>query len=144
MIVHKVVWLVYRILSFTVRAHATLRRIQTLNGLSIVFYRSQSAHTRRSDVYKTLMASPSYFIVLTRDAPTYTSTTDKCGARSGSPQLNMKYNTPIQVCYSLIIHVHHSRFPANKHVHETHPSHNTTNKLQYLILYCIVHRLPYY
>ena len=44
-------WLVHRILSFTVRAHVTLRRIQNLNGLSIVFYRSQSAHMRRSDVY---------------------------------------------------------------------------------------------
>ena len=44
-------WLVHRILSFTVRAHATLRRIQNLNGLSIVFYRLHSAHTRRSDVY---------------------------------------------------------------------------------------------
>ena len=44
-------WLLRRILSFTVRAHATLRRIQNLNGLSIVFYRSHSAHTRRSDVY---------------------------------------------------------------------------------------------
>ena len=44
-------WLVYRILSFTLRAYATLRRIQNLNGLTIVFYRSHSAHTRRSDVY---------------------------------------------------------------------------------------------
>ena len=43
-------WLVHRILSFTLRAHATLRRIQNLNGLSIVFYRSDSAHTRPSDV----------------------------------------------------------------------------------------------
>ena len=47
----KLEWLVHRILSFTVRAHATLRRIQNLNGLSIVFYRLHSAHTRRSDVY---------------------------------------------------------------------------------------------
>ena len=61
---------------------------QNLNGLSIIFYRSHSAHMRRSDVYKTRMACPSYFIVRTlrtHDAPTYTSTTDKCGARSGSP-----------------------------------------------------------
>ena len=86
----KLEWLVHRILSFTLRAHTTLRRIQNLNGLSIVFYCSHSVHTRRSDVYKTWMACPSYFIVhtpVTRDTPTYTSTTDKCGARSGLPQL---------------------------------------------------------
>ena len=44
-------WLLHRLLSFTVRAHTTLRRIQNLNGLSIIFYRSHSAHTQRSDVY---------------------------------------------------------------------------------------------
>ena len=44
-------------------------------GLSIVFYRSQSMHTQHSNVYKTWMACPSYFIVhslCTRDAPTHT------------------------------------------------------------------------
>ena len=42
----KLEWLVHRILSFTLCAHATLRRIQNLNGLSIVFYRSQSTLRR--------------------------------------------------------------------------------------------------
>ena len=44
-------------------------------GLSIVFYRGQSVHTRRSDVYKTWMTCPSYFIVHsspTCDTPMYT------------------------------------------------------------------------
>ena len=45
----KLEWLVHHILSFTVRAHTMLRRIQNLNGLSIVFYRSQSVHVRRSE-----------------------------------------------------------------------------------------------
>ena len=65
----KLEWLVHRILSFTVRAHATTRRIQNLNGLSIVFYRSQSMHTQR---------------------PNVCTTTDKCGACSGSPRLCAK------------------------------------------------------
>ena len=47
----KLKWLIHRILSFILRAHATLQRMQNLNGLSIVFYRSHSAHTQRSDVY---------------------------------------------------------------------------------------------
>ena len=74
---------------------------QKLYGLSIVFYRSQSAHMRRSATYKTSMACPSYFIVhtpRTRDAPTYTSTTDKCGARSGSPQLTHAHHTLFEIC----------------------------------------------
>ena len=52
----------------TVRVHATTRCIQNLNGLSIVFYRSQSTHTQRPDVY---------------------ATTDKCGAHSGLPHLEV-------------------------------------------------------
>ena len=67
-------WLVHRILSFTLQAHAARRCIQNLNGLSIVFYCSNSAHTRPSDVYKTWMACPSYFIVQTphtRGPPMY-------------------------------------------------------------------------
>ena len=41
----KLEWIVHCILSFTVHAHATLRRIQNLNGLSIVFqYRSHFQH----------------------------------------------------------------------------------------------------
>ena len=43
-------WLVHHILSFTNRTHTTLRRIQNLNGLSIVFYCSQSVHMWHSDV----------------------------------------------------------------------------------------------
>ena len=53
-------------------------------------YRSHSAHIWRSDVYKTWMAFLSDFLFTLRaqcDAPTYTLTTDQCGARSGSPQL---------------------------------------------------------
>ena len=61
----KLEWLVHRTSSFTVRAHATLRRIQNLNALSIVFYHLQSVHTPHFDVY---------------------ATTTKCGAHSGSPQ----------------------------------------------------------
>ena len=46
----KLEWLVHRILLFTLHAHATLRSIQNLNRLSIVLYRSHSAHARPSDV----------------------------------------------------------------------------------------------
>ena len=46
----KLEWLVHRILSSTLQAHATLRRKQNLNGLSIVFYRSHSVHMQCSDV----------------------------------------------------------------------------------------------
>ena len=48
---------------------------KNLNGLSIIFYHSQSAHRQRSDVYKTLMDCQLYFIVynpLTRNATTCT------------------------------------------------------------------------
>ena len=92
-------WLVHHILLFTVRAHMTLQRIQNLNGLSIIYYRSQPgthnalmytklewlvyhilsftvrAHTWRSNTYKTWMVCSSYFIIhspRTHDAPTYT------------------------------------------------------------------------
>ena len=45
----KLEWPVHHnILSFTVRTHAMSQKI--LNGLSIVFYRPQSAHTQCSDV----------------------------------------------------------------------------------------------
>ena len=59
----KLEWLVHCILAFTVCAHATLRWIQNLNSLSIVFYCSQSAQTQRSSVYKTWMACSLYFVV---------------------------------------------------------------------------------
>ena len=71
------VWLVHCILSFTVHEHATLRRIQNLNGLFVIiiiyFYHSQSTCMQCSNIYKTWMACPSYFIIHnpnTRDAPT--------------------------------------------------------------------------
>ena len=44
-------------------------------------------------------------------------------------EVNMKYNTPILVCYSLIVRASHGRFPTNKLVYKTHPSHYTTNKI---------------
>ena len=46
----------------------------------------------------------------------------------------------IQIYLSLIVCARHDRFPANKHVHETNPLHNTTNKIlikQYFKIYGI-------
>ena len=43
--------------------------------------------------------------------------------------IEYKIQHPIQVCWALIIHTYHCRCPANKHVHETHPLHDTTTKL---------------
>ena len=84
----KLEWLVHRILSFTVCAHVTTRRIQNLNGLSIVFYRSQSVYTWWPNVYKTWMACPLYFIVhsqRTRNDPTYTRLLTSAGLAQARP-----------------------------------------------------------
>ena len=63
----------------------TLQCIQNLNGFSIGFVCSHSAHK------VTLRCIQNFFSIRFFcshcDAPTYTSTTDQCGARSGSPQL---------------------------------------------------------
>ena len=67
----KLRWLFYRILLFTLRAQ---RDTPTYTKLEWLFYRI---------FLFTLRAQ--------HDAPTYTKTTDQCGARSGSPQLVIRY-----------------------------------------------------
>ena len=72
--------------------NVTLARIQNLNGFSIGFVCSHSAHNVTLARSYTKLEWLFYRICLftlraQRDARTYTSTTDQCGARSGSPQL---------------------------------------------------------
>ena len=65
------------------------------------------------------------------------SGTKKCWS-----MLNTNHNTSVQVCLSLIVLVHNSRFPADKHVHKTHPSQSTTNEIP-LYWYFKMHWLPF-
>ena len=79
--VHKVVYPSYFIVH--TRSYTTLRCIENLNSLSIIFYCSHSTHQVAPQGMETQMACWSYFIVHTlntHDAPTYNSTINQCGA----------------------------------------------------------------
>ena len=71
-------------------SYATLRRIENLNGLYIVFYSSHSIHQVTLQRIENLNGFLTVFYCSTpntRGNPTYNLTTDQCGARSGLPQL---------------------------------------------------------
>ena len=94
----KLEWLFYRIFLFTFRAQCDARTYAKLEWL---FYRI-GLFTLRAQ----------------RDARTYTSTTDQCGARSGSPQILSKLDSTCSILDTCMNSLHDIKGPNTWHTSE--------------------------
>ena len=81
------------------QCYAMLQHIENLNGLFITFYCLHFVHQVTLQRIESLNGFLTIFYRLTlniRDDRMYNSTTNQCGARSGSPQIKSVYKTDLQ------------------------------------------------